>query len=382
MFGKRFTVFRLLGFEVKLDVSWLILAGLIVSTLATEFFPHYYSGLTSRAHWLMAIGGTLGLFFSIVFHELCHSLVARRFGLPMKGITLFIFGGVAEMTREPPSARAEFLMAVAGPFSSMVLASFLFLLSAGGRSAGWPVALLGVFSYLALLNLVLATFNLVPAFPLDGGRIMRSAIWAWKKDLLLATKIATASGLGFAYLLMAAGLFGIFTGKAVAGLWWLVLGIFLKSAAEHSYKQVVFQKLLEGQKISHFMKSQPVTVSADLALREFIEDYVYVFHYRFFPVVKNDSLLGCINVSKLKNLDKKEWDSYTVENFTEPCCASNTVGPDEPASQVLSRMQRTGNTKLLVVENGKLLGIVSLKDMLSFLSLRLELESTDRLKDI
>jgi len=378
LFGKRFTVFRLLGFEVKLDVSWLILAGLIVSSLATEFFPHYYSGLTSKAHWLMAIGGTLGLFFSIVFHELCHSLVARRFGLPMKGITLFIFGGVAEMTKEPPSARAEFLMAVAGPFSSMVLALFLFLLSAGGRSAGWPVALLGVFSYLALLNLVLATFNLLPAFPLDGGRIMRSAIWAWKKDLVLATKIATASGLGFAYLLMAAGLFGIFTGKAVAGLWWLVLGIFLKSAAEHSYKQVVFQKLLEGQKISHFMKSQPVTVSADLALGEFVEDYVYVFHYRFFPVVKNDSLLGCINVSKLKNLDKKEWDSYTVENFTEPCSASNTVGPDEPASQVLSRMQRTGNTKLLVVENGKLLGIVSLKDMLSFLSLRLELENTDR----
>jgi len=374
MFGQRITVFRLLGFEVKLDASWLILAALIVWTLGTEVFPHYYPDLARELYWLMALGGTAGLFFSIVFHELCHSLVARRFGVPLKGITLFVFGGVAEITREPPSAKAEFLMAVAGPLSSLSLALIFLILNRAGRISSWPVSLTGVVSYVAFLNLMLAIFNLLPAFPLDGGRIFRSALWAWKKDLVLATRVAAMAGSGFAILLMVGGIISLFTASPVAGIWWILIGLFLKKAAETSYRQVLWQKFLEGQKVKQFMRPNPITVPSGISLQQFVEDFVYTYHHRVFPVVGVARLLGCIHVRALKNISKEEWPKRTVAELMEKCSLKNTVSPDEDANQVLTRMNRTGNTRLLVVEDEKLLGIVSLKDMLSFISLRLELE--------
>jgi len=181
MFGRPISLFRILGFEVKIDVSWIVLAALIIWSLASGLFPAYYKDLPSAAYWWMGVAGAVGLFLSIIVHELTHSLVARYYGIPMKEITLFIFGGVAHMEDDPPSPKAEFMMAIVGPLSSCLMGILVLSLYALGKNSGWPVTVIGVLNYLIWLNIILAVFNLVPAFPLDGGRVLRSALWSWKK---------------------------------------------------------------------------------------------------------------------------------------------------------------------------------------------------------
>src|SRR5512146_2292402 len=179
MFGKRITLFKVFGFEVRMDLSWLALGFLITWSLAKTVFPDYYKGLPEATYWWMGVAGAIGLFGSIVFHELAHSLVAKRFGLPIKGITLFIFGGVSEMEDESPSPKAEFFMAIAGPLSSILLGLILYAAFTSGENYSMPFH--GVLGYLAIINVVLAGFNLIPAYPLDGGRVLRSILWKWKK---------------------------------------------------------------------------------------------------------------------------------------------------------------------------------------------------------
>jgi Zn-dependent protease len=177
MYGRQFNLFTLFGFRVRIDMSWIIIAILVAWSLSSGYFPVRFENLSTRTYWIMGIIGAAGLFLSIIFHEMAHSLVARRFGMPMKGITLFIFGGIAEMSREPPSPKAEFFMAVVGPLSSFAMAFLLYGVYAAGLRQGWPVGVTGVTMYLSAINGLLGLFNLVPAFPLDGGRVLRSILW-------------------------------------------------------------------------------------------------------------------------------------------------------------------------------------------------------------
>src|SRR6185312_4915911 len=202
MFGKSINLFRLFGFQVQADLSWLILAFLITWSLATGYFPDQYLQLSMTQYWGMGVLGAIGLFGSLIFHELSHSLVARRFGIPMKGITLFIFGGVAHMEDEPPNPKSEFFMAIVGPLSSLVLAALLYGAMQGGRAVGWPEPASGIVGYLSFINVLLAMFNMVPAFPLDGGRVFRSALWAWTGDIRWATRLAARFGSGFGIVLI------------------------------------------------------------------------------------------------------------------------------------------------------------------------------------
>ena len=245
MFGRRVRLFKLLGFAVHIDMSWLVLALLITWSLARGLFPYQYEKLSSITYWSMGAAGALGMFASIIFHELCHSLVARRFGLPMKGITLFIFGGVAEMDEEPPSPKAEFFMAIAGPASSILLGLFGYVVSVAGEE--WlPVPVAGVLEYLTIINFVLAGFNLVPAFPLDGGRVLRSALWQWKKNFRWATRIASKLGSFFGTVLIFLGILNILRGNVIGGIWQSMIGFFLGNAARMSYHQVLMRRALEG----------------------------------------------------------------------------------------------------------------------------------------
>ena len=205
MFGRSLTLFRLFGFHVQADMSWLVLAFLITWSLATGYFPFAFENLPPSLYWWMAVVGAAGLFASLIFHELAHSLVARRFGIPIKGITLFIFGGVAHMEEEPPSPKSEFLMAVAGPLASLLLATAFYAVGESGKILGWPEPLTGIAGYLSFINVVLVIFNMVPAFPLDGGRVLRAALWAWKGDLRWATRLASWFGSGFGIMLMVLG---------------------------------------------------------------------------------------------------------------------------------------------------------------------------------
>src|SRR4030042_3666580 len=197
MFGQRVKLFKLLGFEVRIDASWIVIAVLVTWSLAQGAFPSWYPNLAPETYWIMGVVGALGLFVSIVAHEFCHSLVARKFGMSMKGITLFIFGGVAEMGDEPPTAKAEFWMAVVGPLSSLFIGGVCYLIYLGGRQGGWPLPVYGVIYYLAYINALLAIFNLIPAFPLDGGRILRSMLVGIKGNLRWGARHRSAIGAGF-----------------------------------------------------------------------------------------------------------------------------------------------------------------------------------------
>jgi len=373
MFGQRYRLFSVFGFNVHLDPSWLILGVLLTWSLARGLFPAYYEGFPDSVYWWMGLAGTLGLFLSIIFHELCHSLVARKFGIPMKGITLFIFGGVAEMGDEPPGARAEFLMSLSGPAAS-VLAGAVFLGANSAAEEFLSAPTLAVLEYLGWINLLLAGFNLLPAFPLDGGRILRSILWKWRGSLGRATRTASGIGSLFGILLMLLGLLAIFQGNPIGGIWWILIGLFLKNAAENSYRQVLINRALEGEKIRRFMVTEPVTVPDSISLSELVEGYIYRYHHKMYPVVKSGNVLGCITIRQIKSVPKDEWPVRKVGEISSRLSPENTIRPDTGAAEALSLMSRSGNSRLIVLENDRLAGILSLKDMLQFLSLRLSAE--------
>lgn len=375
MFGKRLTIFKLFGFEVKLDLSWLILGLLITWTLAKGLFPNFYEGLSTATYWIMGVAGALGLLFSIVFHELWHSLIARRFGLPMKGITLFIFGGVAEMTEEPPSPKAEFFMAVSGPLSSIVLGFLLFGAVFLGETAGWSGPFLGVIDYLAWINLILAGFNLIPAFPLDGGRVLRSILWGWKDDIRWATNISSKIGSGFGFALIILGVLEAISGNFIGGAWMFLIGMFIRGASQMSYQQIVIRRALEGEKVSRFMVDDPVTVSPSTRLDDLVEDYIYTYHYKMYPVVDSGKLIGCVELKQVKDVPREERSGKTVEDIMKSCSPDNTVRPDEDAVKALSIMKQKNRSRLMVVDDHKLVGVVALKDMLEFLNIKVDLDS-------
>ncbi len=374
MFGKSYPLFKLLGFEVRIDLTWLILGFLVTWSLAAGLFPYYYEDLPAYVYWSMGIAGALGLLLSIVFHELSHSVVARRYGLPIKGITLFIFGGVAQMDEEPANPKAEFLMAIAGPIASFFLALVLYALYVAMTAGNWAVSVTGVISYLAFLNAILGAFNLVPAFPLDGGRALRALLWGWSSDLRSATRTASRIGSGFGLALVLLGIFAIVQGNLVGGMWWILIGMFLRAAAGMSYKQVLMRQELQGEPVSRFMQKQVVTVTRSLSLEEFIEEYVYRYHYETFPVVEDSRLIGLINTKQTKTVPRDEWSIRTVQDVLEPVSESNTVDPQTDAMEALTLMNKTGNSRLLVARDGELAGILALKDLLELLSLKMDLE--------
>ena len=374
MFGKRINLFKLLGFEVRIDLSWIIIAVLIAWSLSTGLFPFYYKNLSIQIYWVMGIIAAVGLFISIIVHEFSHSLVARRYGMPMKGITLFIFGGVAEMEDEPPNPKVELLMAGVGPLSSMAIAGVFYGVSILGKTIGWGEAVNGVVVYLAAINALLAGFNLLPAFPLDGGRVLRAALWHWKRNVRWATRIAAQIGSGFGILLILLGLLNVFRGNFIGGMWWFLIGLFLRSAAKMSYRQLVTRAALEGEKVQRFMNPNPVTVQPTTTLKDFVEDYVYKYHFKMFPVVNSDRVIGCITTSQVKEVPREQWSDVTVRELALECTPDTTVKPDDDAIRALSLMRRTGGSRLVVVEDDQLAGVVSLKDMLEFLSLKVDLD--------
>jgi len=377
MFGKRMKLFKLLGFEVRIDLSWLVIAVLVTWSLAKMLFPSWYPHLAPATYWIMGVVGALGLFISIVAHEFCHSLVARKFGMPMKGITLFIFGGVAEMGDEPPTARAEFWMAIVGPLSSLAIGGVFYLIYRGGMAAGWPTPVNAVNGYLAYINGILAAFNLLPAFPLDGGRVLRSILWGAKDNLRWATRVSSTIGTAFGLGLIFVGVLQFIGGNVIGGVWMFLIGMFLRSAAQMSYQQLLVRKALEGEPVRRFMNADPVTVPDSITVAKLVEDYIYKYHHKMFPVMAGEKLVGCITTRQVKDIPREAWDRETIREAASPCSEENTISPGTDAIKALSMMNQSGVSRLLVVEKGRLVGLVTLKDLLDFFSLKVELEEQD-----
>jgi Zn-dependent protease/predicted transcriptional regulator len=404
MFGRKIHLFTIFGFKVGIDLTWLFLAVLVTWSLAAGFFPWLSSlqeRLSSGGHlswtarlflwlstrqlrgpypvatrWWMGALGALGLFLSIIFHEFWHSIVARRYGLPMRGITLFIFGGVAEMEDEPPNAKTELLMAIAGPTSSVVLGGVFLLIQRAITVAAGAGPIRDVLLYLGVINIVLAVLNMVPAFPLDGGRVLRSILWFAKGNLRWATRIASAIGSGAGMLLILLGLLAFIGGAFITGIWYFLIGMFIRGAAQTSYRQVLVRNALSGESIAHFMQPDPITVPPSISIRDLVDNYFYKYHYKMFPVAQDGTLAGCITSMEVKNIPREQWDQLHVQDVLVPCSVDVTVSPDTDAVKALSLMNRTGRSRLMVVDGDRLLGVITLKDMLKFLNLKMDLEGT------
>jgi len=374
MFQNAIKLFTIRGFEVRLHFSWLIIATLLTWSLAVGFFPATAPGRSAGLYWGLAAISVVALFLCVILHELAHSLSARRNNLPMKGITLFIFGGVAEMSEEPSSPGAEFRMAIAGPLTSLALAVVFYAGFLIGLHWGWPIEPVAVVYYLAVINGLLAMFNLLPAFPLDGGRVLRSYFWHRRGDRRSATKTAAAVGSGFSFILIMLGLISVFGGNLVGGLWWIVIGMFLNGAATASRQQADVLAALEGKTVEEFSKKNPVTVSPELSVREFVEQYIYRLHLSMFPVLDvRSQLVGCVTTKDVKKIPPGAWERRTVEEIASPCSSENSVQPDLPAEQAVALMNRTNRSRLIVREGARLAGIVTLKDIMAFVAVRLEL---------
>jgi CBS domain-containing protein len=226
------------------------------------------------------------------------------------------------------------------------------------------------------INALLAVFNLLPAFPLDGGRVLRSILWGIKKDLRWATRISAKIGSLFALLLMASGFIQIVQGNFIGGFWWVLIGIFLQNAARMSYQQLLARQVLQGETVRRFMQANPTVVPPAITIQQLVEDYIYTHHYKMFPVVSNGRLQGCITSQQVKTLPREEWASHTVGELLHSCDPGNSISPDTDALQALELMNRTNRSRLLVIEGDNLVGILSLKDLLQFFALKVELEQS------
>ena len=374
MFGKGIRLFKLFGFSVEIDVSWLIIAVLVTWSLAAGYFPSFYPDLSSTTYWWMGVIGAVGLFASIVIHEFSHSLVARAYGLEMRGIRLFVFGGVAQMDEEPESPLVEFMMAIAGPIASILISGAAFGLYLLGSRFAWITPVTAVLFYLFWINAVLVVFNMIPAFPLDGGRVLRSALWHLRGDLRWATRIATYAGTAFAILLIVLGVASLLTGNFIGGMWWILLGLFLRAASESSYQQLVARRVLGSEPVERVMRTDVHTVPPSISIEELVDDHIYREHLKMFPVTENGRLLGCVTTRQVKDIPREEWSQRTVGEVVQPCDDENSIPSATDALQALKRMTPDGRSRLLVVDEGRLRGVISLKDISRLISLKLELE--------
>lgn len=371
MFFKRLQICRLFGIPVYLDASWLIIFGLITLTLS-RMFAEQVPNLRNIDYWLMAAGTAIAFFVCILLHEMGHSLVAQATGQPVAGITLFLFGGVAEMT-EPKTALREFAIAIAGPLVSLVLSATFGLLRYFGSEV-WSPAALVIFEYLFVINAVVILFNMIPAFPLDGGRVLRSILWAATGDLRRATYVAAMCGSAFAWLLMGVGVYRLLTGDLLGGVWFGIIGLFLHGVAQGSYRQVLVREVLAGEPLSRFMNTEPITVAPDVDLQQWVDDYYYRYQRKTFPVLEEGHLRGVITSRDLAEIPREEWHKHTVGEVMNHDLEACSIAPDVDAMDALRQMQQTGSSRLLVVDDDRLVGIVSLKDLMRFLQLKLEMD--------
>ena len=376
MLGGNLKLTTVFGIEIKVNVSWVFIAALLSWALAKGYFPVVHEGLQQIDYWSMSIIAVLGLFASILLHELAHSIVARAFGLEIKSITLWLLGGMAEMRDEPPTPKAEFLMAIAGPAASVSLAG-LFYLTGAALGSGGSAALIGlVASYLAKLNLVLAIFNLAPAFPLDGGRVARAAIWSATGNYQRATDIASIMGSIFGLGLIALGLISLLTGMGLSSLWLVILGLFIRFAADASRAQAQAKHTLAGERVSDTMTANPICVSPDIPVAHLIEHYMYKYPFEFFPVVDNGQLVGSVSLHEVKRVPPGERGAIPVHQITRPLTDDHTIGIDASATQALAQMQATGQSLLMVTRGQAIVGVIAMRDILRLVTLKTTLANS------
>jgi Zn-dependent protease/CBS domain-containing protein len=348
----------LLGFEIRLDFSWFLVLCLTTWSLSSGVFPTVYH-FSPAMSWPLGFTAALLLFASVLVHELSHALAARQQGMEVTGITLFLFGGVAQLKEEPSSPRAEFLIAGVGPVTSLALGAACLGLSLSLPIHGMLRPVAAVLNYLGIVNIALALFNLVPGFPLDGGRLLRSVIWHFTGSLRAATRWASMCGQGFGYLMMGYGLLRVVLHRDLSGLWVVFVGWFLSSAAQSAYQQLLLRRALSGVPVSDIMTNEVPQVDGDLRIPEFVSNYLLQHDYSTYPVFRHGEFMGVVSVEDVRHLERDTWGVTCVGALAHQPDEERVVRHNQDAWAALTQMEETDAPRLLVIDNGQLQGIVS-----------------------
>jgi Zn-dependent protease/CBS domain-containing protein len=363
----RFRLGRIKGIEIGIHYSWVPIF-LLFTWGGVAFFQQFLPFLSTSETWLTSALSTLLLFAGVLLHELCHALVAIRKGIQVKSITLYIFGGVSEIEAEPTRAQDELWIALAGPVASLILAGVSFAIAWLGRSLAYLTV---SFSYLGNINLLIALFNLVPAFPLDGGRAFRALLWLWKKDFRQATRFAASTGIAISYILFLLGFFSIVIwGDIFSALWLIVLGWFLQSAAGTGYQQVVVKQALENWPVRAIMNTQVPSIPPNLTLEELANRFFIGSGESTFFVQLWEDTIGLVTLGDLGKVPRQEWPREVVRTVMIPKEKLVMIGPDESAYSALNKMGTFNVGRLPVVENGQIIGLVTRQDLLNTLRVR------------
>ena len=363
-----FRIGKIAGIDIDIHVSWIIILVFLTVSLATGWFPQLYPGWSTATYWLIAFLSSLLLFVSVLLHELAHSLVARRRGLPVKSITLFIFGGVSNIEREPQSPGVEFQMAIVGPLTSLVIGAICFLLQVPLRGSNSPLE--GILFYLAVTNILLGVFNLIPGFPLDGGRVLRSIVWRLTGNLRLATRVAAMTGQIIAYLLILLGIWIFFVGDILDGIWFGFIGWFLLSAAQSANAQGMLTSVLSGVTVGEVMNPKPATVPADISLQQLVDAYFLPGGLRYALVMQADHLIGLMTLGDIRHIPREQWGQVPVSTAMIPLSRLHVVTPQQSLSDVLPLMAGRDVNQLPVLENDALVGILSRDAIVHYLEVR------------
>ena len=359
------TIGRIFGIPIRIHNSWFLLFILISWSLASQYLPQRYTSWTITQYWLVAVATSLLLFASVLLHELAHALVALSRGIPVHDIVLFIFGGVAELTEEPEDPRSEFTMAVAGPLTSFVLA-FLFLI-AWFVSLKYNPFIAALSIYLAGTNASLGAFNLIPGFPLDGGRVLRSVLWAVTGDINRATRWATGMGQAVAYLFITIGVLQVIQRRWIDGIWLAFIGWFLENAAQTSYRQIVLRQFLMGHQVRQAMTGQCYPLAPNMTLDTLVRDYIVPLGFGCFPVVSEGTTQGIVSLPLVRKVPEASWPQVTVRAVMFPLDRVESLSPGDNLWKAMTKMSAGKMEQLPVTEHGQFLGILTHDDILAFI---------------
>jgi Zn-dependent protease/predicted transcriptional regulator len=364
---------RVFGIPIYLHTSWFVIFALITLSLATQF-KYQHPGWTPAQHWALGIVASFLFFGSVVFHELSHSVVAKHYKIPVESITLFVFGGLSKISRDPDSARKEFSVAIAGPISSLFLAGCFWLVYKYLHGSQMVTA---ASYWLAEINGLLAAFNLVPGFPLDGGRILRGIAWGVTKDFDRATRIATQSGKFFAYVMILWGIFDAFNGNFLGGIWMAFIGWFLLTAAQEAYVQTTIRSALTGMRAKDIMNREVPTVPRDMSLEDYAHEVLKTGR-RFHIVTGMGEPVGLVTLHTVQRVPRDEWANTSIQAVMHPVKEIHWASPDEPALGVFERLLKENVSQMPVLADGQIIGVIGRESLLRVLQTHGQIGHTQR----
>ena len=367
MFKSSIKLFRIAGIEIRLDYSWFIIFAILVYYFGFSYFPVVLPDLSRGFLAIVTIVTVLLFFFSVLAHELSHSLVAKKRGMPVSRISLWIFGGIAEIEKEPETPFTEFAMAIVGPVASFVLAGIFGIIWFFTRTFS-PVNESA--AYLAQINVILGVFNLVPGYPMDGGRVLRSIVWKATGNLKRATFIASTIGRVFGFLLIALGVIFFFTNNFFNGAWFAFIGWFIQSAAYMSYRQLIFDISIKGIKVRDIITEDVVTVTQELSLKDIVEDYFMKYRFSRFPVVTNihsQKLIGVLSINDIKAFPREDWGNITAGKVVKSVSENEIVDEDSDISDAFKKMTKNNLAHLVVMTDFRIKGMITRTDVMRYI---------------